>query len=305
MAGDVGQPGAKGKAVNLGPTLPARIGNRMQEMQDHAGILAHRARDVADHHKVRPADAGLAVVQRHDLAAMAQGGADGGAGVDARTVGRGLQATRLQRGDRQRQARQHAFGLGHLLNRHLFEIERFQPLFGGLRGGGVNLDLRVGLVEAFGHGRRFRAGVPQERLGRALFPRLCTAVFLRAFDLRQHEGHHMFQELRVAPEEAKALVEDRPLFGAGDKDGVKRPVEILTLGKAGCRDGADGIGHAPRADRQPGAAQSAGEMGDVFGQTALIWRGRDHARAPGVSHPRTPVEYFGQDERRKVTPAPS
>jgi hypothetical protein len=80
----------------------------------------------------------------------------------------------------------------------------------------------------------------------------------------------MFQELRVAPEEAKALVEDHPLFGAGDKDGMKRPVEVLALGKAGCRDGADGISHAPRADRQPGAAQSAGEMGNVFGQTALI-----------------------------------
>jgi hypothetical protein len=115
----------------------------------------------------------------------------------------------------------------------------------------------------------------------------------------------MFQELRVTPEEAKALMEDHPLFGAGDKDGVERPVKILALGKPGCRDGADGIDDTPRTDRQPGAAQSAGKMGDVFGQSALICSRADHARAPGVSHPRTPVEYFGQDERHKLTPAPS
>ena len=45
-----------------------KIRRRVQEMQHHAGILRHRARDVAEHHEIGPARARL---EMGELAVMA------------------------------------------------------------------------------------------------------------------------------------------------------------------------------------------------------------------------------------------
>jgi hypothetical protein len=89
-------------------------------------------------------------------------------------------------------------------------------------------------------------------------------------DLGQHQAHHVVKEARIAPEKAEDLGEDDAFLGAGDEDGLKCVVEVLTSVKACNGDGVDGIKDATGADWQARLAQRAGEMGDVVREFAVF-----------------------------------
>jgi hypothetical protein len=162
--------------------------------------------------------------------------------------------------------RQHPLGGGDFLGRHLFEVEGFQPFFGGHGGGGVDLDL-VAVGVGLGRGRKLAV---QQRLGGAFLGGLGDAIFLHAVDLGQQQRHHVVEIARVAPEQAKDLREKGAFFGAGDEDGLQGEVEILAPVEACGGDGAHGVEGATGADGKARLAQRAGEMGDVVGELAVF-----------------------------------
>ena len=170
--------------------------------------------------------------------------------------------------------------------RHLLEVHRLQALGRREGQGRVDLDLlSLGLLLP-GPG----VGVDQG-LRRAPLGRLRVGAVVEAADHRREEADHVLEELRVAPEQAEDLGEHRPLLGAADEAGLERGVEVAAVGEAHRLDGADRVDHPARADRQAGAAQRTGEVGDVVDELAVL--GDRQRRAPGCTgHPiglRTPA----------------
>ena len=170
---------------------------------------------------------------------------------------------------RQAQPCQHALGLGHFCQAHLFEIQRAQPLGARHRQAGVHLNQRI-FVRclcrlAWGH-----FGPIQQRLCRPLLSRLGHALFLHAANCGQHGRHHMFHVPRVAPVEPKDLGKDRAVLRAVHETGVQRPVKVQLVGKPRRLHRADGVNHPARPNRQPRPTQGAGEMGDVARQLGVF-----------------------------------
>ena len=80
--------------------------------------------------------------------------------------------------------------------------------------------------------------------------------------------HHPLEQLRVAPEDVEALVEQLALVAPVHEHRVQRPVEILAAPEAHRLDRPQRLQHPPRPDRQPGRAQGAGEVHHVAGEAA-------------------------------------
>ncbi len=95
-------------------------------------------------------------------------------------------------------------------------------------------------------GRRLAGG---QRLGQAPV-HLLGRRDLRQREARQQQPHHLFQQLRIAPEDVEGLVEQLALVAAVDEDGVQRPVEIVRGSR--CRPRAP-----PRPRPAPCPARSA------------------------------------------------
>ena len=290
VPGDIGQAGAKGKGMNPRPALPLAVGNSMDELQHHPRILRHGAGDVADHDQVRPALAGRFAKESRDFSALAQRGAQRAAPVRPRPKGIGHRPARGQGADGQRETGQHPPRLGHFRRAHLFEIQGPQTLLRGQGKACVDLDLFRGKVPVPDLGQIAERPV-QQGLCRTFFPCGCLAVILHAAHGGQQQAHHLFQIARVAPEQAEHLGKDRAVFGAADKAGVQRPVEIGALGKPGGFDRPDCIQNPAGADGQTRLAQRTGKMGDVVAQLAIgrqiQGRGVSHGRKPPGSGPRS------------------
>ena len=173
--------------------------------------------------------------------------------------------------DRQAQAGELAAGGGQLLGRHLLEVLALQLLAGGPGEERVDLDRRLLLLLGLGLARPL---LGRHRLGDATAHLLLLGLGLVALELRQEELHHALEELRVAPEDVEALVEQLALVAPVHEHGVQRPVEILAPLEADGLQRAKRLDHAARADRQAGGAERAGEVHDVAGEAA--------AAAPGA-----------------------
>ena len=78
-----------------------------------------------------------------------------------------------------------------------------------------------------------------------------------------------FEQLGIAPEDVKRLVEQLPLVRPVDKDRVQCPVEIGAIGDADRSDRLDRVDHLARPDRQPGGAQRAREMHQIGDEAAV------------------------------------
>ncbi len=129
--GGARQPGAEDKALHR------RIGmaQRMGEVQQHARVAAHRARDVGQHHQRCRLDARRAPAHVPQLAAVAGHGGQRGAPVGhARAVGAAL-APGGQRLEHQPQLGQQALGLAPFVGRHGVEIGLAQAPRGRSRSG--------------------------------------------------------------------------------------------------------------------------------------------------------------------------
>ncbi len=122
-----------------------------------------------------------------------------------------------------------------------------------------------------------------QRLGEAA--QHLGALLLRHLDihLRQHEREHLFQQLGIAPEDVKGLVEQHPLVRPVDEDGMQCPVEVAPVGDADRLDRGDGVEHLARPDRQPRRPQGAGEMHQIGDQPPV---GAGYGR---FGHPHPPA----------------
>ena len=80
--------------------------------------------------------------------------------------------------------------------------------------------------------------------------------------------HHPLEQLRIAPEDVEALVEQLALVAPVHEHRMQGPVEILAAREPHRLDRPQRLDHPPRADRQPRRAQGAGEVHHVAGEAA-------------------------------------
>ena len=117
------------------------------------------------------------------------------------------------------------------------------------------------------------------RLGDAPAHLLLRLRRLLALQRRQEQMHHPLEQLRVAPEDVEALVEQLALVAPVHEHRVQRPVEILPALEAYGLDRTQRLQHPPRPDRQPRRAQGAGEVHHVAGEPAGAGGGGFHGAA--------------------------
>ncbi len=122
------------------------------------------------------------------------------------------------------------------------------------------VDLGLGLL-AFAGG--FLLPVRVKRFGEA--PRHLGAAILFGLDpnFRQHQPHHLFQQIGIAPENVKGLVENQPLVRPVDEDRVQCPIEVAPVGDPDRLDRLDRVDDFAGADRQTGRAQGARKMHQI------------------------------------------
>ena len=253
----------------LCPSRALGIAHRMQEMQHHAGILAHRTGYITKHHQIRIAGAWGLKCQFIHLAAAPQRGPQAARRINP-PPRRSHSTARGHGFNRQAQPRQHLLGLGHLGEAHQFEIKAAQTFARGHREARVDLDLCLAIIIGPFFFAVGRLGTIQQGFGGAFLGGLSGAVFLYATDRRQHRRHHMFQIPRIAPVQTKELRKDDPVFGTVHETGVQRPVEICLVGEPRHLYRADRVNHAARAYWQARATQGTGEMGDIAGKFRII-----------------------------------
>ncbi len=185
-------------------TLDTRLGvaQCMREVQQHARVAAHRARDVGQHHHRRWQRARPPPAQLAQFAAVARHRLQRAAPVDAAGTERAFAAPRGQRLEHPAHLRQRAASGAPLVSAHGVEVGLAQHLAIAHRERGVELHLVVGL--------RLRCvgpGVGEQRVAQApVLALLGQQRLLRAHLGQQHRAHAAF-EVGVAPEQIERLVE--------------------------------------------------------------------------------------------------
>ena len=94
VAGDIRQPGAKGKRMHLGPARAFLIRHRMQKMKHQPAVLAHRTGDIAQDHQIWPTRTGLFQSDPVHLSPLPHRGPQGARRINAPPARTGLRATR-------------------------------------------------------------------------------------------------------------------------------------------------------------------------------------------------------------------
>ena len=123
---------------------------------------------------------------------------------------------------------------------------------------------------------------------------------------RQHQRHHLLEQLGIAPEDVERLVEQRPLVRPVDEHRVQGPVEIGAVGDADRPHRGDRIDDLARPDRQPRGAQGPREMHQVGDQPAVVFvasAGRPSPSQRFARVPPSPASGRGV-ERRSPCPSP-
>jgi len=211
----------------------------------------------------------------------------------ARPVPVGHEAPRRHVLHRQAQLGDRRLRACQLFERHLFEIHAAQLLAVGK--GHCCVEFGLGLL-----GFPLRPSVGVKRLGQAPGHRSAFVLFTFDAQLRQHEPHHLLQQLGVAPEDVKGLVEDQPLVGPIDEHCVQCPIEIATIGNADGSHSGDGVDHLPRPDRQPCGAQGARKMHQI-GEQRSAGLGCRWSRSRGSHGPRSDAPTSWLDSLRPST----
>jgi len=101
----------------------------------------------------------------------------------------------------------------------------------------------------------------------ALGARRRLLVFARR-RLRQHGCEELVEHAAPAKEDAKRLIEDERVLVALHQNRVQRPIEIFARPDTRGLDRGERIHDRSGPDRNAGRAQRAGEVDDVFGETA-------------------------------------
>ncbi len=185
--------------------------------------------------------------------------------IDPPARGIGLEAAGRHRLDRQLQPADQRLRLLDLGRRHLLEVLVLQDLAGGEAERRIELERRLGiLLRLVLAGPFFRT----KRLGKAS-RELFAGRRLAPLELRQQQLHHLLEQVGLAPEDVKGLVEQLALVAPVDEHRVQRPVEVDAAADPDRLDRPDRVQNLARPDRQPGRPQHAREMHDVGREPAL------------------------------------
>ena len=247
----------------------------MQKMQEHAGVIAHGAGDVADGDDGRAAHGGGAKRQLDGGSARPQGAAEAAARVDARSLGVGRETAGAQLVAIHAHLRDGGLGAGDLLRAHLREVLALQHLLLGHGEPVVQLHLRLFLllVLAFEHGVGDARGA-RRRLG---------LLGIGGLGHRREHGQQLVEEAALAPENVEGLMEDQIMLVLLHEDRMQGGAEILAVADARHLHRAHGVERCARAHRQPRRPQRAGEIEDVLRKAArACGRGVVHVRQPAV-----------------------
>ena len=242
----------------------AVVGDRVQEVQEHARVRVHRARDVAQHDERRVQLARRGAHERDDVAAFAQA-------FRRRLARRSMRCPRRcgwkrrVRIYRQRQAQlgDHLLRLGELRRRHGVEVHALQHLARGEGEPRLELEPLLRL-------RPRRFWLKSASVRRWLC--CCSGLGARPWALRQQQLHHPLGELRVAPEDA-GTPGRRSAAAPGATAAPPTWSSTSLRAAAGIRAPAisqrlHAVDHAVGADAQAGGAQQAREVHHVFRQPA-------------------------------------
>ena len=256
----------------------AVIGDRMQEKKQHARIAIHRAGDIAQHDQRRSPTPALAPGERDDRSARGRHRAQTGAQVDRRTAIGDHGAPGRDFGQRQAQSRDHRLDLGQFIDAHRFEVPALQYLARRKRQRGIEFDFlsSASFVARRSGGWRHRVGEPRRQRRFGLVARHA------AVDTRQQQLQHAFEHARIAPEQLEGLIEQRLLLVALDQDRLQRRAKIFAILDADGVDRVERRDHLRRPDRQPGGAQHAREMHDVFREARAVPNSRVGASVVGL-----------------------
>jgi hypothetical protein len=144
-----------------------------------------------------------------------------------------------------------------------------------VRPGQGRVDLRLFDLRRLGRAAaRHGLGEPSRDLG--------PVLLLAHVHAGEDQRHHPLEKLRVAPEQVKGLIEDRPLVAPADQHGIQGPVEVVSPRKADGAQRLDGVDQLARSDGQPGGAQGASEMKKILDQPSVGAR-HPQARAAASS----------------------
>jgi hypothetical protein len=245
------------------------MAQRVREMQQHARIAAHAARDICQYHQWRGLVAMAAPAHVPQLTAVARHRLQRGAAIGPAGVRRTFAAACADGFEQQHQALQQLLRLAPFLGRHGLEIGLAQQLALAPRHRGVDLDLlgRRRLIL-----RRVRL-VREQRFAQApVLGRWRRGAGLR-LHLGHEHGHHAAGQVRVAPEQGEGLLEQRLVLYAVDEAGGQRVVEVAPAFQPRHLQRRQRQLHAVGAHGHAGRAQHAAEVHDVLGQVARQFAG--------------------------------
>ena len=85
-------------------------------------------------------------------------------------------------------------------------------------------------------------------------------------DFRQHQPHHLLQQIGVAPEDVKGLVENQPLVRPIDENRMQCPIEVAAVGDPDCPDCLGRVDDFAGTDGQSRRPQGAGKVHQIGDQ---------------------------------------
>ena len=263
LARQIGQP----RAEHEGMDAAALFGERVQEMQENARVLAHRPGNVGQHDKRWVNLARRTELRQDKIAAGPQGTAHHRPRIGSPPARIGAVSSRHDEVMRQAKLGNRLLGIGDLGRGHLGEVLLAQHFPAGDREPRIDLDL--GQVA-----RRLVAFVAFEhRLADAGFGSARLLFLARVRGNRRKHRQHLLDQLTRLPEQPERLVEGRVVFAPVDQHGMQRPVEIVARADARREYRLDGILDRRRPDAHARLAQRAGEIDDVVGKPPVRFRG--------------------------------
>src|SRR5690606_23257060 len=251
-AGHVGQPRSKKEGVDA----VAIAGHRVHEMQEEARVATHGAGYIAEHHEGRVAAAVAPPLDRYHVAAAAQGPAQRSPKVSPPGADAWAEATGPGFHDRQPQLLDRSLGSFQLSCRHLLEVLLVQGF--AIRPGEGCVDFDLILTALFLLPLCLLQGFRN-----APIDLLTLLRFLLDLQFGKHKGAHTVEQLGVAPEEMKGLVENLFLVVTGDEDRMESPVKVVAPSEPDRLYGFKGCQNLARPYRKTRCAQCPREVEEV------------------------------------------
>ena len=235
----------------------ARIGDGMQEMQEQAGVLAHRARDIEQRHDRRRLLDPPEAMDVDDVAAGAQGAAQRAAHVEPQA------------------ARDRAGSGGCAVRPAAAASARWRGVTSAISAALIcakSFFCRISLSETDSR-RSCSWCLRRLRASRGCDIASCTRReagrrLLLGLIRQRHRIQHVLPLFRGAEEQVEGLREDQRMLVALDEDRLQRGEDVGAVADVDHLQRVHGIDDRARPDRHAGRAQRAGKADDVVGHIA-------------------------------------